>query len=71
MPEIRDYLRNRVHSDEEYRHLVEQVEQTAERANRLEGLLEYVAMMSDIELPEEEPEGEESSDEEEPEEVEE
>lgn len=71
MPEIREYMRSRVHSDEEYRHLVEQVEQTAERADRLEGLLEYVAMMSDIELPEEEPEGEESSDEEEPEEVEE
>lgn len=66
MPEIRDYLRSRVHSDEEYRHLVEQVAQTAERADRLEGLLEYVAMMSDIELPEEE-----SPDEEEPEEVEE
>lgn len=66
MPEIRDYLRSRVHSDEEYRHLVEQVAQTAERADRLEGLLEYVAMMSDIELPEEE----EPENEEEPEEVE-
>lgn len=62
MPEIRDYLRNRVHSDEEYRRLVEQVAQTAERADRLEGLLEYVAMMSDIELPEEEePENEEEA----------
>lgn len=62
MPEIRDYLRSRVHSDKEYRRLVEQVEQTAERAGRLEGLLEYVAMMSDIELPEEEePENEEEA----------
>lgn len=62
MPEIRDYLRSRVHSDEEYRRLVEQVAQTAERADRLEGLLEYVAMMSDIELPEEEePENEEEA----------
>lgn len=42
MPEIRDYLRNRVHSDEEYRHLVEQVEQTAERADRLEGIVANV-----------------------------
>ena len=61
MPEIRDYLRSRVHSDEEYRRLVKQVEQTAERADRLEGLLEYVAMMSDIELPEEESPDEEEA----------
>lgn len=42
MPEIRDYLRSRVHSDEEYRHLVEQVAQTVERADRLEKLVANV-----------------------------
>ena len=45
MPEINVYLRNRAHSDAEYAALIEHVE-------KLEAQLEYVAMMTDVELPE-------------------
>lgn len=45
MPEISTYLHNRAHSDAEYAALIEQVE-------KLEAQLEYVAMMTDVELPE-------------------
>ena len=45
MPEIQEYLKGRVRSDAEYAALIEHVE-------RLEAQLEYVAMMTDVELPE-------------------
>lgn len=44
MARLDEYMARRVHSDEEYRALIRQVE-------KLEAEMEYVAMMADIELP--------------------
>ncbi len=54
MATIQEYMRNRMHSDAEFNALIQQIEDTTVRAERLESLLEYVAMMTDIELPDKE-----------------
>ena len=54
MARIQEYMRNRMHSDAEFNRLIQQIDDTTERADRLESLLEYVAMMTDIQLPHEE-----------------